>query len=360
MRGRIVKRFVLAAFLCFVLVGGAVGFFGYRAWTSLDEPFPQSPAEPVTVDILPGTGGTAILRTLESRGVLRDSRLARLYLIHILEDPTLQAGEYRFERPLSTKQVLDQIIRGDVVTYPMTIIEGLTFQETAEQMAAQGFGSLELFGELVADPSLIRDLDPEAENLEGYLYPDTYTFPRGTSEADIVRALVEAFRSRWTQEVEPLLGDAASVREVREVVTLASIIEREARLDEERALISSVYNNRLEIGMGLYADPTIIYALKLDGTWDGNIRRRDLQMESPYNTYLVPGLPPSPIGSPGVRSLIAAVAPADSPYLYFVSRNDGSHVFAESLDEHNRNVRIWQKEYWARKWAEERAKRGTK
>ncbi|MEM6701880.1 MAG: endolytic transglycosylase MltG [Acidobacteriota bacterium] len=350
---------VAAAALALVALAG-FGFAGYRAWASLEEPYPEGPAEPVTVDILPGTSGTAILRTLQSQGVIRDARLARLYLIHILEDPSLQAGEYRFERPSTTKQVLDQIIRGSVVTYPVTIIEGLTFQETAEQLAAQGFGRLEVFEELVTDPALIIDLDPAAENLEGYLYPDTYSFPRGTPEDEIVRAMVQAFRLRWTEEVVPLLGQGAAVREVREVVTLASIIEKEAKLQEERALISSVYNNRLEIGMGLYADPTIIYAMKIAGTWDGNIRRRDLKMESPYNTYLVPGLPPSPIGSPALRSLIAAVQPEDSPYLFFVSRNDGSHVFAQSIDEHNRNVRIWQKEFWTKKWAEERAKKGTK
>ncbi|MEM8996990.1 MAG: endolytic transglycosylase MltG, partial [Acidobacteriota bacterium] len=203
--------------------------------------------------------------------------------------------------------------------------------------------------------------DPEATNLEGYLYPDTYHFARGTSEAEIVDTLVETFRRRWAAEIEPLFVERPeSVKpklDLRELVTLASIVEKETQLDEERGLVASVYSNRLRIGMGLYADPTIIYAKKLDGTWDGNLRRPDLRMESPYNTYRVPGLPPSPICSPTRKSMLSALDPADSEYFYFVSRNDGSHVFARTKAEHDRNVYKWQKLYWRKKWAEERRQR---
>jgi UPF0755 protein len=141
---------------------------------------------------------------------------------------------------------------------------------------------------------------------------------------------------------------------VRDIVTLASIVETEAQLAEERAIIAGVYANRLRIGMPLQADPTVIYSLTLAGEYDGNLRRDDLKFDSPYNTYVYPGLPPGPIASPGLASLQAAARPADVPYLYFVSRNDGSHVFAETLREHNRNVHEWQKVYWRKKWAEER------
>ena len=142
-----------------------------------------------------------------------------------------------------------------------------------------------------------------------------------------------------------------------EVVTLASIFEREATLDEERPLIAGVYAHRLRRGMALFADPTVIYALQLEGRWDGNLRRGDLELDSPYNTYRYPGLPPGPICSPGVSSLLAAAAPVDTDYLYFVSRNDGSHVFAATLDEHNRNVEQWQRRYWRERWARERSAR---
>ena len=172
--------------------------------------------------------------------------------------------------------------------------------------------------------------------------------------------MVETFRSRTADLLAVLAGDDSTGEAdepddgLRELVTLASIVEKECRLDEERPLVAGVYAHRLRIGMGLYADPTVIYALKKLGRWDGNLRRPDLKLDSPYNTYVGPGLPPGPICSPGLASLEAAAAPADIPYLYFVSRNDGSHVFARTLAEHNRNVSKWQKQYWRERWARER------
>ena len=167
------------------------------------------------------------------------------------------------------------------------------------------------------------------------------------------RALVEEFRRRFEREVRPLLAPGDG-RGVRELVILASLVEKEARLDAERPLVAAVYANRLRRGMGLYADPTLIYGLKLAGRWDGDLRRRDLEADSPWNTYRVPGLPPGPICSPGAASLRAAARPADSPFLYFVSRNDGSHVFATTLTEHNRNVEIWQKRFFRERATAER------
>ncbi len=203
------------------------------------------------------------------------------------------------------------------------------------------------------DPARIADLDPDAPDLEGYLFPDTYRFARGTGEAAIVDELVATFRRRYRDR---LAGELAP-GELRRLVTLASIVEKEARLDDERPLIAGVFANRLRRGMPLQADPTVIYALILLDRWDGNLRRPDLRIDSPYNTYRYPGLPPGPICSPGLASLEAAAAPADTPYLYFVSRNDGSHVFAATLAEHNRNVERWQRQYWRERWAEERRER---
>ena len=160
-----------------------------------------------------------------------------------------------------------------------------------------------------------------------------------------MQALVRNFRRRWRERVEPELPKDGG-RTVRELVTLASIVEKEARLAEERALIAAVYGNRLDQGMGLFADPTVIYALKLAGRWDGNIRKADLQIDSPYNTYRKPGLPPGPIANPGLASLRAAAAPATTPYYYFVARNDGSHVFSTNAAEHNANVEKYQRQYF--------------
>lgn len=331
-----------------------VGAGGYFAWQKLHEPYQDYQGERL-LRVSPGTSGSRILQQLADQGVLPDARLARAYLVYYLEDPPLHAGEYRFDEPLTTPQVLDRLIRGQVVTYPMTLIEGLTLEEAAESIAAAGFGEVDRLLREMRRGDLVHDLDPLAEDLEGYLYPDTYHFAAGATEEDIVAAMIRNFRRRFERQVEPYLTDYDGT--VRELVTLASIIEKEALLDEERPLISSVYNNRLRIGMALYADPTVIFAFKKKGTWDGNLRRPDLQYDSPYNTYVYPGLPPGPICSPAAASMAAAANPADTSFLYFVSRNDGSHVFAKSLNEHNRNVYKWQKQYWRNKWAEEKKKK---
>jgi UPF0755 protein len=265
-----------------------------------------------------------------------------LYLIYQLDDPPLLAGEYRFEDAASTAEVLDRIARGDVATHPLTVVEGLTLEETAAAIAAAGFGDRDRLLATMRNAGPIRDLDPAATDLEGYLFPETYAFARATSEAEIVATLVTTFRDALAQ----VASAAPPAGETRRVVTLASIVEKETGLDQERPLVAGVFANRLRLGMPLGADPTIIYALKKAGTWDGDVRRADLAMESPYNTYRVAGLPPGPICSPGLASLRAAAAPATTPHLYFVSRNDGSHVFAPSLAEHNRNVERWQKAFW--------------
>ena len=339
--------------LSFLLIVGlaAVAAVGAWAWHSLHQPFGAGSR---TVQVVPGTGASRILVQLEENGVIADSRLARLFLVYRLGDPPLPAGEFRFEGPMSTPEALAKLIRGDVVTYPVTLIEGLDRLETAASLAEQGFGDLDAFIRETERSELIADLDPEATNLEGYLYPDTYHFVRGTSEQEIVATLVRTFRKRLEQEIEPLLAKRADRPTVRALVSLAAIVEKEARLADERSLISAVYTNRLRLGMALQADPTVIFALKLLGRWDGNIRRPDLKLDSPYNTYVYPGLPPGPICSSGVASLAAAAAPADAPYFYFVSRNDGSHVFAETYDDHLRNVNQWQRRYWRNKWKAER------
>jgi len=246
--------------------------------------------------------------------------------------------------------VIAKLVRGEVVTYRVTVIEGQSFDETAAALVAAGFGDGPALLAAMRDPAPIADLDPEARDLEGYLFPETYAFARGTAEREIVLTLVRTFRDRWAERIAPRLGDDRS-RTVREVVTLAAIVEKEARRAEERPLIAGVYANRLARGMTLGADPTVIFARKRLGHWDGNLVRRDFELDSPYNTYRYPGLPPGPICSPGEASLAAAAAPAVVPYLYFVSRNNSSHVFASTLAEHNRNVEEWQKRYWRRRWA---------
>lgn len=346
------KRTFAVLVVLALLAAAAVAAGGWWLYQGLMEPYQGYAGEAAVVRVEPGTASVAILEQLERAGVLRDARVTRHWLVYGKGDPVLQAGEYRFEGPLSADEVLEQMIRGDVLTHPVTLVEGLTLEETAAVLAAEGLGEEGAFLEAMRDPSPIADLDPEADDLEGYLFPSTYSFVSGTEEEVIVATLVDTFRRQW-REIEGMRSEAAP-ETVRALVTLASLVEKEAKLEEERPAIAAVYANRLERGIGLYADPTVIYALKQLGDWDGNIRKADLQMDHPYNTYVHRGLPPGPIASPGRASLVAAADPADVPYLYFVSRNDGSHVFSETLAEHNRNVERWQRQYWREHWAKER------
>jgi UPF0755 protein len=319
------------------------------SWWKLQRPYKGYPEPERQVTIAPGTSATQTLVNLQQEGVLADARLARFYLIYSMRDPKIQAGEYLFRGPLTTPQVLHMLVRGQTLTHSFTLVEGMTLEETAEQLAQQGFGRRETFLDLMRSPQRIADLDPGAFDLEGYLFPETYSFAARTSEQEIVDMLVRTFRRRFEKDVRPLLAQGPpgrTGRDIRQVVTLASIVEKEAKASSERPLIAAVYQNRVQKKIGLAADPTVIYALKKMGRWDGNLRRDDLRMDSPYNTYRWAGLPPGPICSPGLASLKAAAVPANVPYLYFVSRNDGTHVFAETLAEHNRNVEIWQRQYW--------------
>lgn len=353
------KRILLGLLVLLALALIPVAMLGW-SWFKLQRPYQGYEGEEKIVQVEPGMGAGQILETLQQEGVLRDARLARSYLIYFMDDPAIRAGEYRFRGPLTTPQVLEMLVEGRVLTHSITVIEGLTLEEIATQLANAGYGRREAFLDLMRSPELVADLDPEAPDLEGYLFPETYSFARSVDERTIVQTLVKTFRDRFEKEVRPRLNRSISGgrgQTVRQLVTLASIVEKEARVATERPLIAAVYQNRLDRGIGLMADPTVVYAMKRAGRWNGNIRRDDLRMDSPYNTYRYAGLPPGPICNPGLASLVAASEPADVPYLYFVSRNDGTHVFAETLAEHNRNVEQWQRKYWRERRARERAQR---
>lgn len=344
-----IRRFLLWSLLAAVLAAGTLAAFGWVVWRRLHEPYRGWSVAAVRIQVEPGEDAGTILRSLQRHGVLEETRWTRLYLVHVLDDPPLQAGEYVFEEAVAPVEVLEKLISGDVATHAVTLVEGWNRWQIARQLDAAGFGDEARFVELFASPARIRDLAPEAASLEGYLYPDTYRLTRSMTPEQIVDVLVDTFRERFEQRVRPRVAERSEVRTVHEIVTLASIVEKEAAVDRERPLISGVYQNRLRRGMALYADPTLIYGRILAGDWDGNLTRRDLRTDGPYNTYLRPGLPPGPICSPGLDSLVAAAAPADVPWLYFVSRNDGTHVFATNLREHSSNVEEWQRRYWRRR-----------
>ena len=214
-------------------------------------------------------------------------------------------------------------------------------REMAAIFERSGIGTASEFLAATRDVSLVADLDPGARSLEGFLFPDTYTLGRRAGASATVAAMVDRFLAAFD---DTLRAEAVAAGFTpREVVTLASIVEKETAVGSERPMVAAVYRNRLRIGMPLQCDPTVIYAMMLAGRWHGNISRRDLEMDSPYNTYRYRGLPPGPIASPGRASLEAVLRPADVPYLYFVSRNDGTHVFSSTLAEHNRAVNQWQR-----------------
>jgi len=210
--------------------------------------------------------------------------------------------------------------------------------------AAAGLGTVEEFLIEARDPARIQGIDPDARSLEGYLFPDTYQLPRSAGAKRIVDAMVANFLRAFDADLRA--AAAARGLSVQEVVTIASLVEKETAHPPERSIVSAVYQNRLRINMGLQCDPTVIYALRLANRWTGNLTRENLRIDSPYNTYRYAGLPPGPIASPGRASLEAAVRPSADSYLYFVSRNDGTHVFSNTLAEHNRAVQQWQIRYF--------------
>jgi UPF0755 protein len=328
-----VKRalLALAALIVVVLAVGAVWLL-----VALEKPYKGYSGAEQYVEIAPGAGPAAISRRLVEAGVVRDALSFRYALQRSGQARRLQAGEYRFDRPMTAREVIDKLTRGEVVLRPITFREGLTIREMAAIFEQEGFGKAGDFVQAAQSAALIKDVDPEAADLEGYVFPDTYRLPRTVTAAQLVERMVTSFRDVLTPE----LVDRAAARglNVRQLVTLASLIEKETAKHQERPLVSAVYTNRLKIGMGLQCDPTVIYALERAGRYQGNLTRENMQIDSPYNTYRYPGLPPGPIAAPGLASMEAAASPADVPYIYFVSRGDGSHVFATTLDEHNRNV----------------------
>jgi UPF0755 protein len=333
-----VKRVITWTFLVVIVV-----VLGGGAWiyTSVERPYKGYEAQEQFVDIPSGSGTATMARRLADAGVVRSAQVFRVAVWLRGSSRRLQAGEYRFDQPMTAADVVDKISRGDVYVRAVTFREGLTVREMASVFESAGYGRASEFIEAARKAEVVREMDPEAKDLEGYLFPDTYTLPRRTTAEQLVERMVARFEKVMTPELRNKAVERGFT--VRQVVTLASLVEKETAKPEERPVVAGVYTNRMRIGMGLQCDPTVIYALMLAGRYDGNIRKGDLQIDSPYNTYRYAGLPPGPIAAPGEASLRAAVEPADVPYLYFVSRNDGSHVFSTTLDEHNRNVNNFQK-----------------
>ena len=337
-------RWIKRLFVLVLLIAIVAGAGAWWMYSQAIEPYRGYTEPEVFVEIPPGSSPAAIGNRLVSAGVVRDGRTFQAALFVSGRSRGLRAGEYRFDTPLHALDVIDKIARGDVYRRRLTFREGLTIAEMAQVFEERGFGKADEFTKAASHAALIADLDPSARDLEGYLFPETYALPRGTSAAAVVAQMVDGFKKVMTPELRAAATGAGLT--VRQLVTLASLVEKETGTPEERPLVAAVYANRMKIGMGMQADPTVIYALQKAGKYTGNLRREDLQFDSPYNTYRYPGLPPGPIAAPGKASIESAAKPADVDYLYFVSKNDGSHVFASTLADHNQNVRTWQVEYF--------------
>ena len=279
------------------------------------------------MDIAKGTSTRGIAARLQREGIIRNNWV--FLLARALSPGTkLQAGEYRFANAASAQQVLNRINRGDTFYLELVVPEGQNMFDIANDIKRLHVFSDADFLKAAKNPALIRDLDPDATSLEGYLWPDTYRVVRTTTAVQLCTAMTHKFRAKWKE-----LNTKANIHNV---VTLASLVEREARVPGDRPLVSSVFHNRLKDGMKLDCDPTTVYAALLEGRYRGKIYRSDLENPNPYNTYKNAGLPPGPIANPGFSSLKAALAPANTRYLYFVAKADGSgsHIFSENLAGH--------------------------
>ncbi|RSL16955.1 UPF0755 protein [Edaphobacter aggregans] len=297
---------------------------------------PYGPSAETFVDIAPGTGSKTIATQLERSGIIR-SRFG-FDLLRLKKGGTLKAGEYRFDHPVPMPEVYARIVRGDVYSRTLTIPEGYNIFDIAQAVEAAGLGSRDAFlaaarqhTELIAEWAANSDSKPES--LEGFLFPDTYHFSRHATPEQILTTMVHRFRQVSIQL--GLTGD------VFHTVTMASLVEKEVRQDPERPLVAGVFVNRLAKGMPLATDPTVIYAALLENRWRGTIYASDLQSPSPYNTYKHTGLPPGPIANPGVAALKAAIAPAQTDYLYFVSDAAGHSRFSADLKEHAEQVQAY-------------------
>ncbi len=289
--------------------------------------------QPMFVEIAPGTSSRNIAAQLQSAGVLH--RQWPFLLLHYLSPRRkLKAGEYLFDRAMSPRQVLSKIVRGEIYYHSITIPEGYNLFDVADAIASSKLADRPQIEQALHNTALIADLDPSARSLEGYLFPDTYHFARHTTAREIIASMVNRFRKVYAE----LEGRYHPPRSVHQVVTMASLIEKETGVPGERPLVASVFYNRQQAGLPLQCDPTVIYAALLAGRYRGTIYQSDLEYESPYNTYRHGGLPPGPIANPGRPSLEAAMAPASTSYLYFVSNGQNAHRFSTNLQEHARAV----------------------
>jgi UPF0755 protein len=340
-RSAISLKFLAKVFLLLLLVAAAgAAYF----WHSMHAPYGNIPPEGTFVEVPHGASQRSVARLLKQAGIIRSPVAFEIYARRHPRR-SLEAGEYFFDHPLSGKDVYWKLANGDVFEQPFTVREGETIFDIAHDLETAKYMPAEEFLAAAQNPKLILDIVPNAKTLEGFLFPATYNLPRHPHAQELTASMVRKFREALQRIApEPLAPDASSSSgaaapsSLLRVVTLASLVERETPKPDERLLVAGVFTNRLQKGMLLQCDPTVIYALQQENRYTGALTLRDLRIDSPYNTYEHAGLPPGPIGNPGEVSLRAALKPAETDYLYFVANTHGGHFFAATLADHNKNV----------------------
>lgn len=335
----------IVALLAAVLLIGAVGVATGAGLGLLTAANPDASEQ--TFEVAPGESLSQVARRLGNAGLLRETALFGPRTLVLFArakgvDRQVKSGEYDLTAAATPLEILDKLVTGEVKTWLVTIPPGLHAREIALRFEDAGITQADAFVARVFDPDFTHELGVQAAALEGYLLPESYRFRRDTPADEVVRTMVEHFHAVWTDD------DRARLAEFRftlhELVTLASIVEKETGVAEERARIASVFDNRLKRRMRLQSDPTVIYGIIDErGSFDGNIRRRDLEHDTPYNTYTRGGFPPGPIANPSMQAIRAVLEPEESSYLYFVSKNDGSHFFSSRLTDHNAAVDRYQR-----------------
>lgn len=330
----------LLILLAIVILAAAAGFgvFVRRELRVLG-----TPAEGLIIEIPRGLGAREIVGLLKEKKVIDSPTVAFAYILYSGARHKLRAGEYFFGHPQTIPEVVDKLASGLVYLHRFTVAEGLTVEATAQKWQLEGYGSAQEFKHAAADAvALVRRFDRKAVSVEGYLFPETYSFPAGTTPKQLIESMIERFQ----QVVEKLRQVSPQDKwplNLHDTVILASLVESEAAQPDERSVIASVYLNRLNRHILLQCDPTVIYALEQFDRYEGRLTLADLRFKSPYNTYVVPGLPPTAIANPGYPSLLAAIQPADTNYLFFVRTTDERHTFSETLAAHNRAVAAYRK-----------------
>lgn len=333
-RGCLGKSFLLLGILFILLIIGALAA-ALEGWSRL-LPVTQESSE-IVVDIPSGAGVMEIGKILEKAGAIKSAKAFKYVVAYKKTGPKLKAGEQVVDPSHNTMEIMETLIKGNFKLYPVTVPEGLTMKDISVIVERAGFGNKDDFLNLCTNKEFVKGLGLEAKTLEGYLFPETYNFTRKATSEDVVRAMVKRFLTVWEKYSKK--AEALPLNR-HEIITLASIIEKETGAAEERPLIAAVFLNRLEKGMRLETDPTVIYGIK---DFDGNLTKKHLKTPTPYNTYVIEGLPPGPIASPGEDSIKAVFEPAEVEYIFFVSKNDGTHKFSKTLREHNRAVTKYQK-----------------